>query len=254
MKILFSSLMLFVCVVSAQTVSFTVASSGPAIPALATVVKSVQGLNNWRANFDTGTNGSASGTTSLKNTPSLSGPSRQFITTSSGYGGVRYSVDFGRDPNATHFVYDGWIYLARPASAVANIELDMNQVLANGQVIIYGFQCDGWSKTWDYTENAGTPSNPKAHWIHSTKTCDPHSWTVNTWHHVQIEYLRDSSGNVTYQSVWLNGVKQDIGAKVRSAFNLGWGSSLITNFQIDGATSTSSSSTVYLDNLKISRW
>jgi len=41
---------------------------------------------------------------------------------------------------------------------------------------------------------------------------------------------------------------------VPSAFALGWGPTLLTNFQVDSATSGKSSSTVYLDELTISRW
>ena len=32
----------------------------------------------------------------------------------------------------------------------------MNQTMENGQTVIFGFQCDGYTSTWDYTRNAGT--------------------------------------------------------------------------------------------------
>jgi hypothetical protein len=38
--------------------------------------------------------------------------------------------------------------------------MDMNQVMPNGQIVIFGFQCDGWSGTWDYTANKGTLEKP----------------------------------------------------------------------------------------------
>lgn len=228
--------------------------SGPIVPATATVVKAIQGLTTWKASYDSGTSGNATGLTSIVPTPSISGTARQFVTNYTNYGGERYSVSFGSDTAAQNFVYDGWVYLASPISDIANIEMDMNQVLSNGQTVIYAFQCAGWSKTWDYTENAGTPSNPIVKWVHSNQTCNPQAWSANTWHHVQISYSRDTSGNVTYQSVWLDGVEQDINQTVPSAFALGWGSTLVTNFQIDGFTSTAGSATVYLDNLTVSRW
>ncbi len=65
---------------------------------------------------------------------------------------------------------------------------------------------------------------------------------------------RDDNGNVTYQSVWLDNVEQDLNATVPSAFALGWGPVLLTNFQVDGGTSAAASSTVYLDDLTIYRW
>jgi hypothetical protein len=119
--------------------------------------------------------------------------------------------------------------------------------------VIFGFQCDGYSNTWDYTKNAGTPQSYKDVWLHSTASCNPRNWAVNTWHHVQIQFSRDQYGNVTYQAVWLDGAKQTLNVTVPSAFALGWGSTLLTNFQVDGL-GTSGSSTVYLDQLTIYRW
>lgn len=185
--------------------------------------------------------------------PSLSGSARQFSTTFSNYGDERYAVSFGADPNATNFLYDGWVYLVSPSSDVANLEMDTNQVLTNGQTVIYGFQCDGYSGTWDYTENTGTPQAPNDVWVHSSAACNPRNWATDTWHHVQISYMRDDSGNVTYNTVWLDGTAQTLNVTVPSAFALGWASTLLTNFQVDGLGS-SGSSTVYLDNLTIYRW
>jgi hypothetical protein len=119
--------------------------------------------------------------------------------------------------------------------------------------VIFGFQCDGWSGTWDYTLNAGTPQSPKDQWLHSTASCNPRNWSTNTWHRVQISYSRDNSGNVTYKSVWFDGVQQDIYATVNSAFALGWGPALLANFQVDGI-GLSGSSTAFLDNVTVYRW
>ena len=72
-------------------------------------------------------------------------------------------------------------------------------------------------------------------------------------HHVQIQFSRDSHGNVTYRSVWFDGAEQEINATVPSAFALGWGPALLTNFQVDGIGG-SGSAIVYLDNLTVYRW
>lgn len=228
---------------------------GPVIPGNAVVVKSIQDLPSWNAAFDTGSgSGSATGVLGLVTTPSLSGSALMFETNYSDYGGERYSASFGTDPVSENFVYDTWVYLAAPLSGIANIEMDLNQVLANGDTVIYGFQCDGWSETWDYTENAGTPSDYDDTWLHSTQTCNPQAWAPNAWHHVQVSFARDSSGNVTYKSVWLDGDEQDLNVTVNSDFTLGWASVLLTNFQIDGFTSTAGSSTIYADNMTVYRW
>lgn len=229
-------------------------ASSSLVPSNATEVGGIQSLSGWFAARDTASgSGAASGTTEMVGTPSLSGSARQFATTFSNDGAERYAVSFGADVNATNFFYDGWVYLASPSSEVANLEMDMNQVLANGQTVIYGFQCDGYSGTWDYTENAGTPQTPSDVWVHSSAACNPRNWATDAWHHVQISYMRDDAGNVTYNAVWLDGTEQTLNVTVPSAFALGWSSTLLTNFQVDGLGS-SGSPTVYLDNLTVYRW
>jgi hypothetical protein len=230
------------------------AASGPSIPSTATITKLIQNLDTWSAAHDAGTTGTSSGTMSMVASPSMSGSARKFATKYTSYGGERYNVGLAHDATATNFVYDAQIYLASPSSDISNIEMDLNQVLTDGNTVIYGFQCDAWSKTWDYCENSGSISNPKAHWIHSNQTCSPQKWAANTWHHIQLQYSRDSTGNVTYKGVWLDGVEQQLNVTVLSAFGLGWGQSLNSNFQIGGFTSTSGSSTVYLDNLTLYSW
>ncbi len=222
------------------------------VPSDAVSVSSIQTLTNWRGIHDTGTSGNSSGTMSLVATPAHSGSARQFVSTFSSGGGLRYWVTFGDDATATNFFYDGWLYVTNDATSIANVEMDMNQVMANGQNVIYGVQCDGYSGTWDYTENLGTPQAPKGHWVHSKAACNPRSWARNAWHHVQINYSRSDTGSVTYKSVYFDGVQSQINATARSAYASGWGQVLLTNFQVDGLGT--SSATVYLDDLTIYRW
>ena len=225
---------------------------GP-VPSDATVVSGIQALGNWKDSDDAGTSGSSAGQMELVDNPSISGQAREFDNTYTGSGGERYNVSFGADTTATNFFYDVWVYLPTSTAQIANLEFDMNQVMANGQTVIYGFQCDGYSHTWDYTENTGTTAAPVDHWVHSSAACNVQKWSVNTWHHLQISYSRDDEGNVTYNSVWLDSTQQSINATVPSAFALGWGSTLLTNFQIDGL-GNSGSSVAYLDNMTIYRW
>jgi hypothetical protein len=229
-------------------------SSSP-VPAGALAVNDIQKLSNWSESFDlVSGNNNASGETSITSSPSRSGADREFVSTYTNFGSERYSVIFGDDSASTNFFYDGWIYIASPASDIANLELDVNQVLSDGQTVIYGFQCDGNSGTWDYTKNSGTPEKFNDVWLHSNAPCSPRNWSTNTWHHVQIEYSRDDSGNVTYKAVWLDGTEHDLNATVPSKFDLGWSTSnLVTNFQVDGAGARGKS-TVYLDDLTIYRW
>lgn len=239
------------------TASVTVDVTNPnsatsVIPSDATSVKFIEQLSNWTDEHDPATGATSSGAMNMVSSPALSADAREFNTTFSGSGGEIYHVSWGADETATNFFYDGWVYLTSSASNIANLEMDMNQVVSDGDTVIYGFQCDGYSGTWDYTENAGSPSSPTDKWVHSSAACDVRNWTKNAWHHIQISYSRDDSGNVTYNSVWLDGTESPINKTVPSAFALGWGSVLLTNFQIDGLGS--GSNTVYLNELTISRW
>jgi hypothetical protein len=224
------------------------------IPADALAVAGIQSLSTWFAatDNDLGT-GTATGMTEIVGTPSVSGSAREFATTFTNYGDERYAVEFGADTESTNFFYDAWVYLASPSDGIANLEMDLNQVMANGQTVIYGFQCDGYSGTWDYTENAGTPAAPVDQWMHSTAPCDPSTWATDTWHHVQISFARDDAGNVTYYAVWLDGNEQAVNATAPSAFALGWPSTLLTNFQVDGL-GPDGTSTVYVDQMTVYRW
>lgn len=228
------------------------AASSSVVPSNATSVSSINTLGGWHEAHDTGTNGSSSGTMSLVGSPTHSGSSREFVTHFSGNGGERYSVSFGDNTSSTNFFYDAWVYLASSASNIANLEMDLYQVMSNGQTVIMGIQCDGYTGTWDYTENLGSATHPSGHWAHSSAACNPRSWSRDTWHHVQASYSRSSTGRVTYKSVYLDGVEHVLNHTVLGARVDGWSPTMLTNFQVDGLGS--GSNTVYLDDLTVYRW
>jgi len=214
------------------------AESVGVIPSNAKTVSHLQAMGNWRATSDRGTRGHASGSSKVVSSPAIDGPSREFVTHYEDEGGERYSLDFGDDTEATNFFYDAWVYPTSSVSNVANLEMDMNQVMHNGWTVTYGVQCDGYKGTWDYTINTGTPDHWHDHWLPSKAKCDLQSWKKNAWHHVQISYSRNDDGKVTYNSVWLDGVENKMDVTVPSAFALGWGPDLITNFHVEGAGAT----------------
>jgi len=224
------------------------------VPSNETKVSSIQALDNWVAIHDGGTPGSSSGSMSMSSNPSLAGASKLYANEFNDFGGERYSVQFADDVNATGFLYDGWVYIANNASGFSNLEFDLEQTMANGETVIMGFQCDSWSGTWDYAVNGGSPTKPNDTWAHSHASCNVHSWGANQWHHVQIYYTRNDSGWVTYNSVWLDGAQQNLNVTAFSGYSLGWGPAIVTNFQIDGASSGTTWGNVYLDELTVYRW
>jgi hypothetical protein len=228
-------------------------SKGPTIPSYAYVQQQIDLLPNWRIKHDPATPGTATGSMTLVSDPTLTGQTMKYLTKFTDAGGILYSNTYGHDTDSKNFVYDVHVWLTAD-SVLSNLEMDGNQVIRNGDTIIYGFQCSGYSGVWEYTENAGTLEQTKAHWLKSTAPCNPAKWTRNTWHHIQISVSRDDSGNVTYHSVWFDGVEQPINKTVMSEFSLGWAlGALVANFQVDGL-GASGSATIYVDNLKMSRW
>jgi len=148
--------------VSATTSSACVPASrrrveAAVLPSNAVSVSNIQSAHRLVSVDDPSTLGTANGAMAMVGCPSLSGNAREFYTTYSYYGGELYYASYGDDTTSSSFVYDGWVYLDNSSGSIANLEMDMNQVMANGQTVIFGFQCDGGSGTWDYTENAGTP-------------------------------------------------------------------------------------------------
>ncbi len=229
------------------------ASSTSVVPSSAVSVGNLDSMSNWKASHDKATSGSASGKMSLVGSPSHSGVSRKFVTTTTGYGAERYTVTFGDNRTATNFMWDGWVYLTSSSSHINNLEMDLNQTLPNGNTVIFVIQCNRPSGTWDYTENLGSARYPRGHWAHSGAACNLHHWGTGRWHHVQMEYSRTDTGHVTYKYVWLDGKRSTLNKSVFAARSLGWGSSLSINFQMDG-NGKSGTSTVYLDSLKLYRW
>lgn len=235
-------------------VAVNVTGTSTAAPTNSTNVSNLQNQSSWTTLHDSGTPGSSSGWSGITSSPSRSGNARHLATSFSYYGGQRYSASYGDNTSFHNFVYDAWVYIQNTTNGIANIEMDLNQVIGNGWTVIMGFQCDHWSGTWDYTANKGSATSPNDQWVHSGVACSPKSWAVNAWHHVQIAYSRDDYGYVTYQSVTFDGVAHSINAKVFSGFALGWAPTLVTNFQVDGDSSGSGSSNVFLDELSLSQW
>jgi hypothetical protein len=234
------------------SVSYTVTVSSTAytIPSNAVSSGYLDGSSKWEWNHDPGTSGSSTGTSIYPiASPSLDNLAREHKFSYTDHGGEIYHLSFGNDSAATHFVYDTHVYLVDPTQ-VENIEMDMNQVMANGKTLILGTQCAGYTKTWEYTlVNGGT------HWVSSNIPCNPTTWTANTWHHIQIATHRDSDGTAHYDWVSVDGKYSSFANATGDASeSLGWSpGDLLLNFQLDGANA-SGSATVYTDEFQIYRW
>jgi hypothetical protein len=227
----------------------TAASTVSSIPSYAIGSANLDG-KTWAYEQDAGTPGDAHGSTVYPATTPLYDDARKFYMTYARHGGERWHVSFAKDASATHFIYDTYVYIVDPAQ-VGNIELDMNQVMSNGATVIYGTQCSSYSKTWEFTTVSGG-----AHWHSSNIPCNPKNWAAKTWHHIQIASHRNSSGDVTYDYVNVDGTHSVFkNATGNSAESLGWArGDLLINFQLDGANSGGGSITAYIHKMTIFRW
>jgi hypothetical protein len=133
---------------------------------------------------------------------------------------------------------------------VANIELDMNQVPADGRTVIFGTQCSSYSETWEYTIVSGG-----THWKPPILPVTQRTGPQNTWHHIQIAPHRDNDGVVTYDWVNFDATHSDFkNATGDSAEVLAWATNdLLINFQLDRAAKDSGVVTAYAHKLTVLR-
>ena len=228
-------------------------SAASIIPSTADIVSHIQALSGWQAVHDAGGPGSSSGSTAIVSSPALYGSTRKFYTSFSNSGDTRFSKSFSDYIDTKNLFYDAWVYLTSSSSKIGNLEFDLNQVMSNGQTALIGFQCDGYTGLWAYNVNKGSAGSPKPSWVGKSGThCNPRSWSIDKWHHVQASFYRSSTGTVTYHSIWLDGVQTSLNVQAFVAADLGWAPVVNTQFQIDGLGS--GSVTAYVDNLTVSMW
>lgn len=221
------------------------------IPSSAIAASDLDTSSSWQGEHDSGTPGSSRGSMLYPATTPSNDEGREFYMEYSSRGGERWHLSFARDAAATHFVMDTYFYVVNP-SELANLELDLNQVMPNGKTVIYGTQCSTYSGTWEWTYYA----NHGFHWHPSNVPCKTTDWAANTWHHIQVGFHRDDNGYVTHDWVNFDGVHSDFsGAGGEAAESLGWATgSLIMNVQLDGYNKSGGSVKSYIHKTTFYRW
>ena len=227
------------------------AASGVEIPRGAQSSGDLSESSHWMWTHDRATPGSAVASSHYPvGNPSLDGKTREFSMSYSHKGGERFSLTFDHNPDVTHFVYDTYVYL-EDASQLANLEMDMNQVIRDGKTVIYAFQCSGNTGKWEFS----TIEHNSPHWHSAGVACNPRSWASKKWHHIQIASHRNSSGDVTYDGVSFDGDYKELhNATGNGALDLHWSAGdLNLNFQLDGADERGEVQ-IYQDKLTIFYW
>ena len=236
---------------TAATSTSSPSSSGTyGIAANAVSSGDLDGKGPWGQVHDGGTPGTSRGSSVYPASTPLYDDARKFYMTYTDRAGERWSLDSNKDANATHFVLDTYVFLPNP-SEVLNLEMDINQVTANGQTVILSTQCAGITGTWE----AGYTEGTLDHWWASGIKCDPRAWAPNVWHHVQIGMHRGANGVVTHDWVNVDGTHHPWGYSRESAHYLGWEPAVVNvQYQIEGSNKTSGSVTSYIHKMTVYRW
>ena len=237
-------------VVIGRYVGATLPSVQSAIPPNAVSSGDVDGHSGWGQTHDGGTPGTSRGSSVYPATTPVYDEARQFYMTYTDRAGERWNLSLASSASATHFVLDTYVFFPNP-SEVLNLEMDINQVMSNGETVIFGTQCSGVTGTWE----AAYTSGKLDHWWSSSIKCNPAHWAANTWHHVQIGMHRDSSGTVIHDWVNLDGTHSNWAYSRESAHFLGWARGVVdVQYQIEGTSKSSGSVTSYIHNMTIYRW
>jgi hypothetical protein len=144
-------------------------------------------------------------------------------------------------PSLHNFIYDVYFYGNNIAASQA-LEFDINQFI-NGKSFIWGHECRiAGGHEWDVWDNQAH------HWHPTGIACNPLN---NAWNHLTIQVQRNSSNQLVFQSITLNGVKSNPNF-ISYPTSTSWYGVTI-NYQQDGNYKQSPYS-IWLDKLNFSYW
>lgn len=221
--------------------------SGSSIPADAKVIGDIQKMTSWGSCSSScagepGTNAIYSMEQPISS-PSLSGSAIKFdVTGGTPWADALWWKQVGGNDAMTHFVYDISFYLTDVNAAQA-LEFNVNQN-AGGNRYEYATQCDiRGSHHWRIWPHA------QMHWLDTGVPCATplqDSWNKLTW-----EFSRNSSNQVVWEAVTLNGVRATINQAFDSYAATGSGIDVAFQMDSDGGPTPWS---VWVDNVTLTEW
>src|SRR5579859_408561 len=218
---------------------------GSTTPSNAKVFPDIQKMTGWQScTACTGSPFAAFSMTEGVNSPSLSGASARFqlLSGTQPFGGALWFKFLGSQDSATHFIYDLQFYMDNPAAPQA-LEFNVSQS-AGGSHYNFSTRCDlvgtrTW-RVWDPIKNS---------WTGSSAPCVQPA--ANTWNHLSWEFQRDSSGNVIFAAVTMNGNRSVVNMTMPHTPDSQSGVDVA--FQID-ANQTATPVSVWLDKVSLTYW
>ena len=182
-------------------------------------------------------------TASGVSSPSRDGNSRKFVLGgTTPYSNALWWKQLGPDSGVRNFKYDLYYYIKNPGASQA-LEFDVNQSV-NGKKYIFGTECDfKGTKTWHVYD----PYNRV--WKSTSIACNvPKAYT---WHHVVLEFKRQTDGKTGFLTVTINGVKHYFNRSYAPRSTSA--SEINVAFQMDG-NKYQTDYTVWVDSMKLSVW
>jgi hypothetical protein len=176
--------------------------------------------------------------------PSLSGSSAKFslLSGSAPWSQALWWKYLTSADSATHFVYDLYFYMDNPAAAQA-VEFDVSQS-AGGNRYEWATQCD---MRGDHTWRVWNPSQEA--WNSSGVSCTAPA--AGSWNHLIWEFERNSSAQVVFTAVTLNGNRSAVNMVMSHQQDSSSGVDVA--FQMD-AEGTPILYSVWLDRVKLTYW
>ena len=232
---------------STSTAGSSSSQSGPAIPANAVTISNIQAQTSWSSCSSScagqaGTNAVYSMEQPIAS-PSVSGSAIKFdITGGTPWADALWWKQQGGNDAMTHFVYSMSFYLDNPTAAQA-LEFNVNQN-AGGNRYEYATQCDikgshHW-RIWPHSQ---------MHWLDTGVSCPEPA--ANTWNQLTWEFSRNSSNQVVWEAVTLNGVRSTINQAFDSYPATGSGIDVAFQMDSDGGPTPWS---VWVDNISLTEW
>lgn len=218
---------------------------GAGTPSNARVIPDIQKMAGWQTctGACANTPKAVFSMTQGVKSPSESGASAKFqlLPGTLPFAGVLWFKFLGAANSATHFVYDLNFYLDNP-SAPQGLEFNVSQS-ANGAHYDFSTQCDLAGRVWRVWDPI------KKTWAASAVPCvQP---PPNTWNHLVWEFERNSSGQVVFTAVTLNGNRGAVNMTMPHTGDSQSGVDIA--FQED-ANQTATPVNVWLDKVTLTFW
>lgn len=159
-------------------------------------------------------------------------------------------IKVGAQKNATHFVYDLWVYPDNDSLNAKALEFDLIQVVSG---VRYDFSsqcvyhCNNLTCYWQVWDPTTSPS-----WVDSSLVCE--KFAPNAWHHIVWEYqIHPDTRQTEYLTLTLDNVSNPMYLKNPSEATP-WADNLLIQIQQDTRPLGENSFSEWVDEVNLTFW